>query len=112
MDGPLGDPLGLPEREHLEIARVQHLGRAELRARRLRRSPGSTTVIGPMPSATKAAMESAPMGPAPITVTLSPRLTPDQVIPCRATASGSANAARRAVKPGGSRNSEAARTST
>ncbi len=77
----------------------------------LRRSPGSTAVIGPMPRATRAAMESAPMGPAPITITLSPGATPERVIPWSATASGSASAAWRADRPGGSRSRAAARTS-
>ena len=38
-------------------------------------------------------MDSAPIGPAPMTITLSPGATPERVIPCRATASGSASAA-------------------
>ena len=53
----------------------------------LRRSPGSTTVIGPMPRATRAAIESAPIGPAPMTITLSPGPTPERVMPWSATAS-------------------------
>ena len=73
VGGPLGDPLRLPGREGLEIGRVRaprwRRGRA---ASCLRRSPGSTAVIGPMPRATRAAMESAPIGPAPMTITLSP----------------------------------------
>ena len=77
-----------------------------------RRSPGSTTVIGPMPSATSAATDSAPMGPAPMTITLSPGPTPERVMPWRATAIGSASAAWRAPRPGGRRTSATARTST
>ena len=76
-------------------------------ASRLRRSPGSTAMIGPMPRATSAAMERAPIGPAPMTMTLSPGATPERVMPWRATASGSASAAWRADRPGGSRSSEA-----
>ena len=38
-----------------------------------------------------------------MTITLSPGATPERVIPCRATASGSASAAWRADRPGGSR---------
>ena len=51
-------------------------------------------------------MDSAPIGPAPMTITLSPGATPDRVIPCSATASGSASAAWRADRPGGSRSSD------
>ena len=73
----VGDPLGLPRRESLEVGRVEHLGGPEARAAScLRRSPGSTAVTGPMPRATRAAMESAPIGPAPMTITLSPGARP------------------------------------
>ena len=44
-------------------------------------------------------MESAPIGPAPMTMTVSPGATPARVIPWSATASGSASAAWRAVRP-------------
>ena len=51
-------------------------------------------------------MESAPIGPAPMTITLSPGAIPERVIPCSATASGSASAAWRALRPGGRRSSD------
>ena len=38
-------------------------------------------------------MLSAPMGPAPKTITRSPGCTPERVMPCMATESGSASAA-------------------
>ena len=77
-----------------------------------RRSPGSTAMTGPMPRATSAAMVRAPMGPAPMTITRSPGAAPERVMPCNATASGSARAAWRDVRPGGSATSAAAPTST
>ena len=40
-----------------------------------------------------AATLKAPIGPAPKTMTLSPGATPERVMPCRATDSGSARAA-------------------
>ena len=38
-------------------------------------------------------MLSAPMGPAPKTITVSPGVTPERVMPCKATDNGSASAA-------------------
>ena len=57
-------------------------------------------------------MDRAPMGPAPMTMTRSPSVTPDRVIPWSATASGSASAACREVSPAGRRSSESVPTTT
>ena len=68
-----GDALGLPHRVQLEVVGVAAPARRRARrpARR-RASPGSTAVTGPMPRATSAAIVSAPIGPAPITMARSP----------------------------------------
>ena len=50
------------------------------------------------------------MGPAPITMAVSPGAMPDRVMPCRETASGSARAAWRAERLSGRRKTLAART--
>src|SRR5271165_4070599 len=76
------------------------------RASRWRPAWGSTTVTGPMPRATRAATLRAPMGPAPKTITESPGAAFDRVIPCRATASGSARAAWRSESPSGTASSD------
>ena len=54
-------------------------------------------------------MLSAPIGPAPNTITLSPGVTFERVMPCMATESGSARAAWRGARPSGSRSTPAAR---
>ena len=82
------------------------------RARRRRPSDGSTTVTWSTPMARSAPTVSAPMGPAPITMAVSPGPMPDRVMPCRATANGSASAAWRAESPSGRRRTPAARTRT
>ena len=76
-----------------------------------RAAPGSTTVIGPMPRATSTATVNAPIGPAPNTMALSWSVMCERVMPCSATASGSARAASRSERPSGRANSEAAFTS-
>ncbi len=48
------------------------------------------------------------MGPAPKTMAVSPRTMPDRVMPCSATARGSARAATRGDIPSGRRNRERA----
>ena len=53
------------------------------------------------PSRVSAAMVSAPIGPAPITITDMPGVTLPWWMPCRATASGSASAAARGSSPSG-----------
>ena len=57
-----------------------------------------------------AATVRAPIGPAPMTMAVSPGATPDRVIPCMATARGSASAAWRAERLSGKRKTPAART--
>ena len=54
-------------------------------------------------------MLNAPMGPAPNTITVSPGCTPERVMPCMATESGSARAAWRGARPSGRRRTPAAR---
>ena len=54
-----------------------------------------------MPLLTSAATESAPIGPAPKTITESPGWTPERVMPCSATARGSVRAAARSDMPSG-----------
>ena len=70
---------------------------------------GSTTVMSVMPMDRRAATLSAPIGPAPNTITVSPGVTPDRVMPCMATDRGSASAAWRGDRPSGSRKTPAAR---
>ena len=66
MDRAFRDPLGLPRRERLELGRDRAPSSAPSSvASSLRRSPGSTTVTGPIPRATSAAIDRAPIGPAP-----------------------------------------------
>src|SRR5271157_1480564 len=65
-----------------------------------------------MPMNRSAAMLSAPIGPAPKTITVSPGVTPERVMPCNATDSGSANAAWRAARPSGRRSTPPARATT
>ena len=60
-----------------------------------------------MPMARSAATLSAPIGPAPKTITLSPGATPERVMPCSATDSGSASAAWRGERPSGRRRTTA-----
>ena len=81
-------------------------------ASRRRASPGSTTTTGPIPRATRAAIVSAPMGPAPKTIAESPAVIPERVMPCRATARGSASAAARGDIPSGRGSSERASHNT
>ena len=60
---------------------VQALSAPRLRASSWRDAPGSTTVTGPMPRATSAATDNAPIGPAPKTMTESPWRTWARVMP-------------------------------
>ncbi len=69
-------------------------------------------MISSMPIDRRAAMLSAPMGPAPKTITVSPGAMPDRVMPWRATDSGSASAAWRGARPSGSRRTPADRATT
>ena len=78
------------------------------RASAWRRSPGSAQTTSSTPSARSAAMVSAPIGPAPSTSTRWPGRMPDRVMPCSATASGSARAAARGSRPAGSGSSSSA----
>ena len=108
VDGSRREALGFPRRIGLERVGGDGLGRPEFEGQRAAgASPGSTTVTA-MPRATRATMVRAPMGPAPKTMAVSPSPTPERVMPCRATASGSASAASRAESPAGRRSSDRA----
>ncbi len=57
-------------------------------------------------------MLKAPMGPAPKTMAVSPSVMAERVMPCRATARGSARAAARDDSPSGRRSSDRVLTRT
>ena len=110
-DGAVGDPLGLPAAGTSRGRRVQHLGGTEVASQLLAPlaglhgddrsdAPGHQGGDGQGADRSRTDDHDA----------CRPRATPDRVIPCSATASGSASAAaRRAVRPAGRRSSDAAR---
>ena len=65
------------------------------------RAGAGSTATTVMPRATSAAIVSAPIGPAPMTSARSPSTSPERVMPCSATANGSASAASRIERPSG-----------
>ena len=112
VDGALGEALGLPRGEPLEVAGLDDLGGAEVPGQLTSALPGLDGDDRPMPCGTRAAMDSAPMGPTPITMTRSPSVIPARLIPWRATAIGSASAACREVSPAGRASSDSAPMTT